>query len=212
MRISGDAKSAFPARRNPARSPSEKADDKKDDVGSRTSTKKAEDAKPAEPATPGPDHVATGRINAIVVADTDFLNDRFWVETRDMLGQQFVVPSASNGAFVIGALENLTGSDALLALRGRGIKERNFTLVENLRRDAERQYREKEEALTAKLKSVEAELQKLQTAAATNNVIADETERGRYRALHNANDRNPPRTSSGEAGARPGASPASTAG
>lgn len=93
-----------------------------------------------------------------------------------MLGQQFVVPSASNGAFVVGALENLTGSDAMLALRGRGIKDRTFTLVENLRRDAERQYREKEEALTAKLKSAEAELQKHQTAAATNGVIASEQE------------------------------------
>lgn len=159
VRISGDAKSAFPAG---APKPGEKAGDKKADA--------------TPEATPGPGHVATGRINAIVVADTDFLADRFWVENRDMLGQQFVVPSASNGAFVVGALENLSGSDALLALRGRGIKNRTFTLVENLRLDAERQYREKEEALTAKLKSVEAELQKLQTAAATNNVIADEKE------------------------------------
>ncbi|WP_439542053.1 GldG family protein [Hyphomicrobium sp.] len=177
VRISGDAKSAFPAG---APKPGEKAGDKKDnpaaapDAKPADATNKADEAKPAAPATPGPGHVATGRINAIVVADTDFLADRFWVENRDMLGQQFVVPSAGNGAFVVGALENLTGSDALLALRGRGIKNRTFTLVENLRLDAERQYREKEEALTAKLKSVEAELQKLQTAAATNNIIADE--------------------------------------
>ena len=172
VRISGDAKSAFPAG---APKPGEKADDKKDGTTA-DANKKAEETKTTAQATPGPGHVATGRINAIVVADTDFLADRFWVENRDMLGQQFVVPSASNGAFVVGALENLTGSDALLALRGRGIKNRTFTLVENLRLDAERQYREKEEALTAKLKSVEAELQKLQTAAATNNVIADEKE------------------------------------
>ncbi|MBX9862710.1 MAG: Gldg family protein [Hyphomicrobium sp.] len=177
VRISGDAKSAFPAGAPKA---SDKPDDKKpedkNDAPAADATKKTDDAKPAASATPGPNHVATGHINAIVVADTDFLNDRFWVENRDMLGQQFVVPSASNGAFVVGALENLTGSDAMLALRGRGIKDRTFTLVENLRRDAERQYREKEEALTAKLKSAEAELQKHQTAAATNGVIASEQE------------------------------------
>jgi ABC-type uncharacterized transport system involved in gliding motility auxiliary subunit len=187
VRISGDAKTAFPAG---APKPGEKTEDKKtegkkdgaaaaSDAKPETTaeaTKKADDAKPAVPAGPGPNHVATGNVNAIVVADTDFLADRFWVENRDMLGQQFVVPSASNGAFVVGALENLTGSDAMLALRGRGIKDRTFTLVENLRRDAERQYREKEEALTAKLKSAEAELQKHQTAAATNNVIGSEQE------------------------------------
>src|SRR5690606_32928105 len=58
-------------------------------------------------------------------------------------------------------------------------KDRTFTLVEDLRRDAERKFREKEEALTAKLKSVEQELEKLQTtsAAAGGNVIVSDKER-----------------------------------
>src|SRR5690606_15098637 len=57
--------------------------------------------------------------------------------------------------------------------------ERTFTLVEDLRRDAERQYREKEEALTARLKSLEQELEKLQTTAAAGGgaVIVSDKER-----------------------------------
>ncbi len=165
VRISGEAKSAFPSGM-----PKDGATtgDNKDDAAKATDTK---DAKPDA------NHLASGRINAIVVADTDFLADRFWVQNQEMMGQRFAIPSASNGAFVLGALENLSGSDDLIALRGRGIKERTFTLVENLRRDAERQFREKEEALTAKLRSVEEELQKLQTAAATNNTMASEQEK-----------------------------------
>jgi ABC-type uncharacterized transport system involved in gliding motility auxiliary subunit len=187
-RVSGDATTAFPAG---APKPEEKkADEKK--PGEAAAAPAPDPAKPgetppeaeakteagpqAEPK-PGPGHVASGRVNAIVIADTDLMADRFWAESREMMGQQFVLPSASNASFIVGALENLTGSDALIALRGRGIKERTFTLVEDLRRDAERKFREKEEALTAKLKSVEQELEKLQSAGVSGSVVVSEKER-----------------------------------
>jgi ABC-type uncharacterized transport system involved in gliding motility auxiliary subunit len=184
-RISGDAKSAFP---NGVPKPEEKKDDaKKADTSPAPSDPAKPDATPkAEAKTeskPGPNHVASGHINAIVVADTDLLADRFWAESREMMGQEFIIPSAGNGAFIVGALENLSGSDALIALRGRGIKERTFTLVEDLRRDAERKFREKEEALTARLKSLEEELQRIQSpgaaaaAAAGVNVAPSDKER-----------------------------------
>jgi ABC-type uncharacterized transport system involved in gliding motility auxiliary subunit len=169
-RVSGEANSAFPD--GPPKAQDEK-----------------EDAKPAEapPAPAAPEkkaqeppaaHVASGRINAIVVADTDMLADQFWVDQRDMMGQQVVMPSAHNAAFVVGALENLSGSDALIALRGRGVKERPFTLVESLRRDAERRFREKEQTLTLKLRSVEGELKKLETSGGDDSAaILSEAER-----------------------------------
>ena len=67
-------------------------------------------SKPAatDPAKP---HKASGRINAIVVADADLLNDQFWVEVREFLGQQVAIPNASNAAFVVNALDNLSGSE-----------------------------------------------------------------------------------------------------
>ena len=79
-----------------------------------------------------------------------------------MMGQQMVIPTANNAAFVVGALENLTGSDALIALRGRGVKERPFTLVESSGATRSAQFREKEQALTEKL-NVEQELEKLES-------------------------------------------------
>ncbi|HEX2842588.1 GldG family protein [Hyphomicrobium sp.] len=173
VRISGDTKTTFP---NGAPKPEAKKDKKTENGAAPATDVAKEPSKPAD-TKPGPGHIASGRVNAIVVADTDLMADRFWVESREMLGQEFAVPSASNAAFIVGALENLTGSDALIALRGRGIKERTFTLVEDLRRDAERKFREKEEALTAKLKSVEQELEKLQTAGANGNVVTSDKER-----------------------------------
>ena len=38
---------------------------------------------------------------SIVIADTDLLNDQFWVEVRDFLGQQVAIPNAHNAAFVL---------------------------------------------------------------------------------------------------------------
>ncbi|RMF04213.1 MAG: ABC transporter, partial [Alphaproteobacteria bacterium] len=74
-------------------------------------------------------HVAKGEINAIIVADTDMLHDRFWVEASNFLGQTILIPNAHNATFVLNALDNLGGSSALLSLRGRGVEDRPFVLV-----------------------------------------------------------------------------------
>jgi ABC-type uncharacterized transport system involved in gliding motility auxiliary subunit len=136
---------------------------------------KAKEEKP-EGAAAKP-HKASGRINAIVIADTDLLSDQFWVDVREFLGQQVAIPNASNAAFVVNALDNLSGSDALIALRGRGADDRPFKLVNELRRQSEQRYREKEQALTAKLKEVQEQLAKLETTGEGANVILSEADR-----------------------------------
>ena len=161
-RLSGEAKTAFPNGK-PAAEPEKKEGDS------------ADAAKAAEAKTdtkPGPDLVKSGTVNAIVVADADMLADQFWVSRQEMFGQEAVMPTAHNAAFVLSALENLSGSNALIALRGRGVNERPFTWVEELRRSAERQFREKEQALEARLKSAQDELTKLQSSGASGIVMS----------------------------------------
>ena len=146
--------------------------------GAKADGPKAETAKETKPDAPTKPQKTSGRINAIVIADTDMLSDQFWVDVRDFLGQQVAIPNASNAAFIVNALDNLSGSDALIALRGRGADDRPFKLVNDLRRDAEQRYREKEQALTAKLKEVQDQLAKLENDAATGgNVILSESDR-----------------------------------
>lgn len=122
-------------------------------------------------------HVASGRVNAIVVADSDLLADRFWAERRDQMGQQVVTPISNNVSFVLGALDNLSGSDALIALRGRGVRERRFSLVEDIRRESERRFREKEDGLTKKLAGLQEELAKLETKGGDSTVAFTGQER-----------------------------------
>lgn len=97
-------------------------------------------------------------IDVIVVADADLLYDRFWVSSADFFGEQVLVPQANNADFVVNALENLSGSEALIGLRGRGSSYRPFTLIEAFRRDAEMQYRAKEQELQSRLHQLEGEL------------------------------------------------------
>ncbi|MBM7059865.1 Gldg family protein [Pseudomonas sp. UL073] len=101
-------------------------------------------------------------INVIAVADTDMLTDRMWVQVQEMFGQRVPQPWADNGSFAINALDNLAGSDALISVRSRGRFSRPFTVVEALQRDAEVQFREKEETLQTQLSQTEQKLAELQ--------------------------------------------------
>ena len=101
-------------------------------------------------------------IQVIVVADTDMLVDRFWIEMSDVMGQKVMVPTSDNGNFVSNALENMTGAPALSSLRGRGVQSRPFTLLDDIRRDAEMQYRAKEQGLTSHLEELEKKANAMQ--------------------------------------------------
>ncbi|MEC7489451.1 MAG: GldG family protein [Pseudomonadota bacterium] len=139
-RVSGNAKSAFPD--GPP-----KGDAKKKKV-SKTRPHLKESAKP---------------LNLIVVADTDFIADLFWLRTQDLFGQQVIVPNANNGDFVVNAADNLAGSSSLISLRSRGLSARPFELVQKLQDEAENKYRTKERTLVKELEDVQMKMSKLQT-------------------------------------------------
>lgn len=101
-------------------------------------------------------------IQVIAVADTDMLSDRLWVQMQDFFGERLPQPWADNGSWVINALDNLTGSDALISVRSRGRFSRPFEVVERLQRDAEAEFREKEQVLQARLAATEEQLLALQ--------------------------------------------------
>jgi ABC-type uncharacterized transport system involved in gliding motility auxiliary subunit len=184
-RITGEANTAFPeglakpaadkapdaAAPTDGKAPEAKADAKAEPNTAPKAEPTAEAAQPSKPAR------TSGRINVVVVADTDLLSDQFWVDTREFLGQQVAIPNASNAALVVNALDNLSGSDSLIGLRARGVEERPFKLVNELRRDAEQRYREKEQLLTNKLKDVQGQLAKLESAGDGGATILTESER-----------------------------------
>lgn len=110
-------------------------------------------------------------LNLILVADTDMLEDRFWVRVQDFFGQQLVLPLANNGDFVINAIDNLAGSGDLIGLRSRGTVNRPFERIERMRRAAEQRLRGKEQELREKLGEIVEKLARLQTTEAGGGAV-----------------------------------------
>jgi ABC-type uncharacterized transport system involved in gliding motility auxiliary subunit len=117
-------------------------------------------------------HIAsTENANLVLVGDVDILSDRLWVQTQNFLGQRLVTAFANNGDFVINALDNLSGSAALIGLRSRATYTRPFIRVEELRRRADLEFRETEERLEAELTQTEQRLGELQAARSDGNSL-----------------------------------------
>ncbi|HTO93100.1 MAG TPA: hypothetical protein VMM80_01970, partial [Bacteroidota bacterium] len=127
----------------------------------------ADPSKPPEPekkdAPPG-DYVAQSvqPINVVVVADCDMLGDRFWVQTQQIFGRNFSTPFADNGDFVIGALDNLSGSSDLISIRARGRYARPFDRVKAIQKDADQKFLAKQNDLQKKLTDTENKISELQ--------------------------------------------------
>ncbi len=116
--------------------------------------------------SPSANHLAESLepANLIIVADVDMLGDLMWVQVQNFFGQQIANAFASNGAFVINALDSLSGSSDLIGVRSRASYTRPFIRVEKLRVEAEAQYRETEERLQVQLEETEARLEELQSS------------------------------------------------
>jgi ABC-type uncharacterized transport system involved in gliding motility auxiliary subunit len=98
-----------------------------------------------------------GPINVVLVADTDLLADRMWVDSRPdpVFGQSVIRPFANNGDFLVNAIDNLMGSGDLIGMRSRATFSRPFERVQAMRRTAEASFRETEQRLQQELQETE---------------------------------------------------------
>src|SRR6185437_15806297 len=104
-RVTGDVKTAFPdGPPKPAAKKDEKPADKTADKAAEKKPDAADDAKAAAKAA----QLLKSKqpINVVVVADTDMLDDRLWVQRSDFFGQHVAMPTANNGDFVANAVES----------------------------------------------------------------------------------------------------------
>jgi ABC-type uncharacterized transport system involved in gliding motility auxiliary subunit len=156
-RIAGTVPTAFPDG-PPKDEP--KADDKAGD-------EKKDEAKKEEPKPLAHPHLAqsNGPINAVIITDSDMLQDRFWVSVQDVFGQAVQVPVSNNMDLVSNSLDYLTGSQDLIGLRARGVSSRPFERVVQLTRDAEVRLRNKEQELQKQQEDTQRKLMELQRPA-----------------------------------------------
>ena len=120
----------------------------------------------AFPERTSPAHLAQSAPNTevILVADTDLLTDRLWVDTQSFLGQPMLNAFASNGDFITNLVDNLSGSSALLSIRGRSTSQRPFTRVQALQNAADQKFLLKKQELERELAETRSRLEELQPA------------------------------------------------
>ena len=108
-----------------------------------------------------------GPINVVVLADSDIFDDKFWVRVQNLYGRQIAAPFADNAAFVLNAIENLTGSSDLISLRTRATNDRPFTVVKKLQADAQARFQQEAQNLQQHLTETQDKLRTLQQGGGT---------------------------------------------
>jgi ABC-type uncharacterized transport system involved in gliding motility auxiliary subunit len=159
--VTGMVDTAFPDGPPKPAKPEAAAKPEATDPPGETATDKPGETTP--PSVAGAEWIKTSvqPINVVVVADTDMLDDRFWVQTQDFFGQRVAVPTANNGDFVANAVEVLAGGNDLIGLRSRGTSARPFEVVDRIERDAQERYSAEERSLQQTLKDTETKLAEL---------------------------------------------------
>lgn len=97
----------------------------------------------------------------VVVADTDWLADMLWIRDETVGDRHVREPWANNGDFLLNVVDELTGGDALVGLRGREPRARPFTRLEAIRTRADRRLAGQAEALERSLADVSQRLSDL---------------------------------------------------
>lgn len=120
------------------------------------------------------EHIETGNVNAIIVADVDFMEDQFWVNVKEYFAEELLTPFANNAAFVVNSLENLSDASTLASLRARGVMDRPFTLINNLELESERIFREKERSLANEMSALQNRMRELEQKAGGSVMLGQE--------------------------------------
>ncbi len=140
-RIAGKVKSAFPAGK-PVAAP-----------------KEGEAPPPATDAAVLKESASD--INVVLIADADFIQDRFWVQEDRMFGQ---IAFADSGTLIANTVDNLTGSGELISIRARGDSNRPFDRVNDMLTEAQKKYRAKEDELNQQVQQARTKIEELQRA------------------------------------------------
>lgn len=131
-----------------------------------TQTQKAGEQKDQNSSSSGEEHLAksTSPGNIAVIADVDFLANRYSVNVQNIFGAQLASLLNDNLVFFQNVVENLFGSDDLIGMRSRGQFSQPFTRVQEIEHQAALRWQQTEAVLQAKLNAANQRLNQLQAS------------------------------------------------
>jgi ABC-type uncharacterized transport system involved in gliding motility auxiliary subunit len=104
-----------------------------------------------------------GKANILLFADADLIADDTWVIDDRVAGMSVGKRAiADNGPLLLNAVELAAGNPALAGIRARGQFRRPFTVVEEMRRDAETKFIAREKELQDEIQRTELQIGELQ--------------------------------------------------
>ncbi len=123
-------------------------------------------------ADAAPAHIPQSETDAeiILIADTDVLTDEFYI----VPGRGVIV--ADNGAFILNALDALSGGGELSRLRSRAESQRPMERIEAMRANAESRYFRQQGELETRLASAQERLTQLQAIGTGDGAFAGDLE------------------------------------
>lgn len=158
--VTGKFKSAFP---NGITKPAENSDSESADIDKSDELEKAPE-------------VVTGIIEAqqdctiAVFTDVDFISDSFAYNVTPFGAS----PNGDNASFMMNAVDNLLGSDELIAIRCRGNFRRPFTLIDKIEAEAESRSEEQVKAIQADIDGFQQQLNEvLNNAKGQGQLVID---------------------------------------
>ena len=121
-------------------------------------------------------------IHVVLVSDADLLVDEWWIREQTVgpisLGFSKV---SDNGDFVLNTVEQLSGNDDLISIRGRKRPDRRFTVVDEIRERTDQDYVAEQERLESRLSEIERDFQAQQQGKSADElfILTPEQERQR---------------------------------
>jgi len=113
----------------------------------------------------------------IAVGDSDLLYDNFWTTHQTILEKNYPIPLLDNANFVMNALDTLLNNPILIELRGKSDKPRNFDNIEQMRKQAQQNFKIQEKNIFDDIEKTKRGLQEIwgkKTFEGRENFTADE--------------------------------------
>ena len=104
---------------------------------------------------------ADNPFDLIVMTDTDFLYDTFWMSKNKFLEKDYAVNIFDNANFLLNAVDYLARDNSLIGLRGKKVLSRHFEDIETMRRINSLQYKQKEDEIFNQIEKTKRSLQEV---------------------------------------------------
>ncbi len=106
---------------------------------------------------------STGKPAVLLVGDVDYIYDQYAFRMMNFFNQQIAQPQNGNSSFFFSMVEQMSGDENLIAIRGRATLSRPFTKFRELRLAAQKKVEDEQQRIQDELAKAQEEINRLQS-------------------------------------------------